>query len=371
MKVLFISPQKEKCGISSYADGLLNELTKLPVEVEKQNIPSNKIDLKNLLLLSGKMDLVHIQYEAAIWTVQGKNLFINFVRKIKKPVVVTLHEIYESDPFSFPYSQINSKIPFFALIKKFRYRLTHANFAFDMKLIRNNFYAKAIHVHNEHQKDILIKKGIAPEIISVLPYGVSANHSLPVKHIRDFWTFGTFGFINPALDYELVLNALSVLKVSWKYMLCGDIRLEEHKYILDNILKTAKNLSIENRIIITGYKNKESFAEYFNELDIYIAPFKFKSSSASLSTAISFGLPIVAPSIPIINDINRRIKCILTYKQSDKEDLLNKINMIIKKDILLKELKQASLTYANKYSIQNEAKNIFELYNKLRKAYAV
>ncbi len=367
INVLWIYPHDKKCGIAGYSETLLSEFRKLSINITIEAPANNYTKLRNILLKTKQADIVHIQYDSSHWMLGKKNLFSKYATRINKPLVVTLHEIYKESPFDYPVSKIKSAVPGGTLFKRWIYKLKHHNIRTENKLCKNNYFSTAIQVHNNFQRNILINKGTKESVVHVIPHGVWKEKYINIESYPKTWRFGTFGFLNNSTDYKTVLTALSKLQINWTYTIGGGARLPEHKHIANDIKNIAKKLSIGNHVNITGYIKNESMDNFFNGLDIYIAPFKFKSSSSSLNRAVSFACPIIASDIPLVKDINKRLKFIETYKVSDNISL-EKIILKLTEDLTIrKSISEKAKEYCLKYSFENEAKNIAKLYKTIKK----
>lgn len=364
-KIAWIYPLKKHCGIAGYSRSLILELKEQQWDIKEYSPPTNKRELKKLLANTENSLAVHVQYDPSFWMTGRACMFRQFSKKLNQSLIVTLHEVYRESPFDYPYSKIFSRIPGITSIKKWRYRRTHPNFTIEQKLYSSNYFAKAIQIHNKYQKEILLSKGVEQNKLFVIPHGVWKLAPVKLRSAPHVWKFGTFGFINPSVNYATVLKALSGLNIKWEYIIGGGTRLEEHRYLIDNIKTLAEHLGIKDRVKITGYLEDESIAVFFKSLDIYLAPFKFKSSSSSLNRAISFGLPVIASKIPLIDEINSRLNFITTYIGGNSQSLASAVNQITQDNSLRTAIMKKTSLYAKKYSFKEEARQISRLYYKL------
>lgn len=306
--------------------------------------------------------LLHIQYEPDLLTKQD---WKRISSQVDIPVVVTLHEVYKQDPFSFPYNRIYSSVPGLTMLKKWIYRRRHPKFAREQALIQKSFFARFVQVHYEFQKQTLVHKGMDADKIHVIPHGVKERHPVSFQSKPGIIQFGTFGFLNPSLDYEFALRCLAKLEIPWKYSIGGGPRLPEHRQIADSILHLSEKLKIRDKIEITGYLSEDEMDTFLQATNIYLAPFKFKSSSGSLMHAISYGLPVIAPDLDIIREINQRVPLVEIYRLDDEQDFRKALTRISNNTQQRKRLMEHSRHYAEEYSFKNEAVRISEIYKNL------
>ena len=364
-KILFIFPQKQPCGILDYSESLLTALGKYGFEIKTAAPPSDSSRLDALLADAENYNIIHVQYDAAYWTVNGKNIFSTFAKTVSKPIVITLHEVYDQNPFDFPYDSVRSLVPGLAVLKRFLYRKRHPNFTSELELCKQNYFAKTIIVHNEFQKETLIKKGVAGDIIRVIPHGVWDSKKSPFRANPQKWVFGTFGFISPSVDYAVALEALSSLNIDWEYVIGGGPRRAEQAPLVDEITHCAEKLGVRSRVKLTGPVEEEKIPDFFQTLDIYLAPFKFKSSSGSLNRALSAALPCVAPRIPLTEEMNVRVPALALYEQDDLQSMRSVIQKLTGDVKYRIQCVQHSCEYAERYSFTHEAEQLFRLYGKI------
>lgn len=330
MKILWIYPDKQKCGISIYSHDYIQELEK-KCEIITAD-PDELMELSVFLKKVENADLVHIQYETSFFIKKGKDTFLQLLKCIRKPIIVSLHEIYEEFPGIYPRSKISGPellIPF----KKMLYDLKHPVQTAFLKHCNVNFGAKLILVHQLFQKAIIQKKCNGFQHIEVLPH--------PVKMLAQkqpfSWTdgqiirFGSTGFINPGYDYPLLFSVLSQINTKWKFTWIGGIRNDEHNFLLNEIKQEIIKNNWQERFLITGWVSEKEQKELLNNTDIYLALFKHRSSSGTLSRAIGSLKPIIATEIPLTEEICSSFS---GQKYSPlvlvKNDPLNVVNCIYK-----------------------------------------
>ncbi len=362
MSVLFVSPAKQPCGIHDYSRALSAEIAGQGMDVRVAPPAQSPAHLKNLFGVAAECDLVHVQFDPAHWQDLSHNWYFDFAKQIRKPLIVTLHEVYDENPFAYPYSGIRSAVPGMAWIKRWIYRKRHPGLALERKLRKNAYAADALIVHNQHQKAILVRSGIKTEKIHVVPHGVWKAPTAPLRQEASVWRIGTFGFINPSSDFETVLQALSRLGLPWQYQIGGGPRITEHDIHMNQLLARINDPALRNRVTVTGRIPEPDLDAFFLGLDLYIAPFKFKSSSGSLHRAIAHGLPIIGPEIALIADLNSRMPVVAAYKPGDPDSLALVIETILTSPGRRAESATASRRYAQAFSFEHEAKETVGLY---------
>jgi hypothetical protein len=167
LKIGWIFQSDKMCGISFYAHKYVAALENLItiIQIDPLDIILHK---KEAMALLHQCDMVHIQYETSLFFYKNRDRYDELCNSIKCPVVVSLHEVYDDFPDVFPRRLIKGTAPVRA-IKKIIYDLRHPVQTALTKHISQSFYAEKIFVHSNFQKEILIKKNIAPAKMIILP----------------------------------------------------------------------------------------------------------------------------------------------------------------------------------------------------------
>lgn len=137
--------------------------------------------------------------------------------------------------------------------------------------------------------------------LSPLPVFEKNTQTLPGKEIarkqlgvppRDFVAL-FFGIVRPYKGLNILLQSIADLKDQKQnvhLIIAGEIWGEKHQYqALIEQLNIRSNVTIHDK-----YIPDHMVPMYFSAADVFIAPYISGSQSASLRTALSYGLPIVA-----------------------------------------------------------------------------
>lgn len=370
MKILWIFPFKLNCGISIYSRNYICELVG-KCEIICKDPHDWLYNKKSIIKEINEVDAVHIQYETSFFMHKGADFFPDLVSKINKPLIVSLHEVYDEFPDVYPKKKISGNrilIPLKRIVYDFRHPIQSAF----VKHSKMNFRADVILVHQNYQKKILIEKGIEPDKVNTMPFPVkrsNQNTGLVWKK-KQVLRLGATGFINPAYDYELLLLTLEKLDIDWKFTWIGGLRNNDQKQILDNLENMIIKKNWEKKFIISGWVSEGEQNELLSEIDIYLALFKYRSSSASLATAIGAIRPIIATPIPLTVDINSSWqKDVGPFLISDNEPvkIIESIKKILNDDKYRDGLLQNASEYAEQNSFNNMAESMISLYKRLTK----
>jgi glycosyltransferase involved in cell wall biosynthesis len=365
MKVQWLYPENRKCGISIYSHDYMREL-KNKCTVIPQDISTVADKVEPLLIRKDSADLVHIQYETSFFLKKGRDFYFRLLSKIKVPVIVTLHEVYEEFPQVFPKSKISGRGPLL-FIKQFVYDYKHPLQTAYLKHCSRSFGADLILVHHRYHKDILIEKGIKPELIEILQFPVkkSANEINFKWKAGETVLLGSTGFINPGYDYQLLFSVLEKMESDWKFIWIGGLRNNENEQVLENLKQMIISREWQTRFIITGWVSDEKQNELLEKLDIYLSLFKYRSSSATVSRAIGALKPVIATEIPMIKEMN---ECddespVLAVKK-DPESVIWVIRKIMEDSRFREDLLWKVRKYSENRYFSNMAERLLSIYGR-------
>lgn len=170
---------------------------------------------------------------------------------------------------------------------------------------------KKILKNNNHTKVVLV-----PNMITEIP---NKESSLNKKNII------TISRLDPGKKNDDIIKAFSKLnEKDWKLYIIGD------GVEYNNLVKLIKELDLEDRVILTGYKNKKEIEEYLLKSSIFLMASITEGLPMVLLEAMSYGVPCIAyetasgTSDIIKDNINGYI-----IKNRNEEEYINKIEKLI------------------------------------------
>ena len=365
MKIAWLFPVKQKCGISFYSQEYVNSLKEF-VDVEIFDIYKCLDDSESYVKKLNSFDSIHIQYETSFFLNGNNKRYKQFCSQITKPVIVSLHEVYEEFPGVFPRSEIIGK-GFVRKLKENIYDVRHPFQTLYNQHVSNSFHADKILVHANFQEDILTKKGIQKEKIEIIPMPIKEiAHFKPVAEPQDSGkdktlNLSSLGFINLNYDYQLLFDILEKLETPWHFTWIGGIRREEDSSILNDLKKEISEREWDNKFIITGWVTDKKRNELLAQTDIYLALFSARSSSLSLATAIGARRIIIATALPFSQEMveNAPIMCLTP---SDSKPIIENINRIINDNSLQNAYLNTINEYIRQHSFREMSKKLTEIY---------
>ena len=197
-----------------------------------------------------------------------------------------------------------------------------------------NFGADLVLVHHHYHKKILTESGlILQNEVLALPVKISSE-SIPFKWTSDHEIhLGSTGFINPQFNYDLLFSILKKLDKKWRFTWIGGIRNSEQQELFNRIMSTLNQNGWDNQFRITGWVSEEEQSRFLKELDIYMALFSNRASSASLNRAIGALIPIIATQLPLTEEINSPHCSPLVVIPPECESAIDAINSILTRKV--------------------------------------
>lgn len=309
LKIIFVAswPPKQ-CGIATFTQDLrkavlkystesvgfivaINDIRKryeydasVKCEIDQENLDS--LDKAVRYINESGADVVSIQHEFGIWGGFDGEFVKYFIKKIKMPVVTTLHTV--------PLLKSAKR-------RENRVRLIKAMAKYSAKVTVMIEWAKE-QLQNEY--------GIPQNKIEIVPHGapfVEPAYSARAKEEFGFVgkkIISTFGLISPNKGINFVVEAMpKILKKhpDAVYLILGQPHpASPQAKIYHNKLKQLVNkLNLKKRVLfVDRYLKTEEVIKYLQATDIYITPYLVPEqvSSGTLTFAVVAGKCIVSTS---------------------------------------------------------------------------
>lgn len=373
MKVAFCSAfNRNKDGIADYSGYLAAELKKR-VEIQEVKldyyIPENSYYLQKARE-ANFADIIHIQFNYIYFNgdLPYRNKFCLFLKHLKKPVVVTVHEI------KIGYEPITSGITSGFRRLVFNNTLFFWNF-WSLAYQRNIFKRiDKVIAHTKEQYRIITRLVKNQDKIIIIPHGIPIigleNKNIPgleskkALNLEGKRVLSIFGFINKRKGYELVLGCLAQLPEDIVLVIAGGPMSDNFtdRQYSNFIERKISALGLKERVRLTGYLKPQDIPEVMAATDICLAPFKSLSASGALSLCLGYNKPIIASDIDVHREINNRFKCLEMFRQGDGQDFFEKIKGLLNNPGRSSELAKASQAYSNEFSYSKIAEKTVLLY---------
>lgn len=187
-------------------------------------------------------------------------------------------------------------------------------------------------IKNKHTKVVLV-----PNMLYYIP---SKQSKLDKKNII------TISRLDYGKRNDDIIKAFSKIKEKdWKLYIIGDGK--EFNSLNDLI----NDLNMNDRIILTGYKNKEEIEEYMLNSSLFLMASETEGLPMVLLEAMSYGIPCIAYEVASgVNDIIDNNKTGYIIKNRNEEEYIEKVEKVINDSKLRNELGIGAKNKTNEFS---------------------
>ena len=242
--------------------------------------------------------------------------------------------------------------------------------------------ADHIIVHLESQKEILLRLGLTPERVSVIPHGtkiIEVDREASRRRLGlplDGKILLMFGFVKPHKCLHVAVEALNIIRKEYEnayLFIAGGLAptaSEEHRRYADSLRKKIEELDLEENVIFPNkYYPDEDVPYIFSACDIVLFPYyeEDRSSSGSLHLAIGAGKPVIASRIPKFEEL-KHISDELLVLPYNSEVIAKLALRIFKEPNFRNHIIGRTEAYRKLTSWENTARKHLELYSRLIKA---
>jgi glycosyltransferase involved in cell wall biosynthesis len=416
MKILHLSTWKERCGIATYTEQLVDSLNQLgisndvyPVDRMKLSyfsLPEIKDHYRIFCERAQAFDLIHIQHEHGFFhgsypfnvSVKIFSLILTNLKKTRKPVFVTFHTepaylVLENEKsvqastgptgtelrvFDLQNAGLKSKI----VLKAKKY-VAQAQWQMSIaKFFREGSQFQAI-VHSRKSRLQLIKSGFSESSIQIITHAFpernrefeSQDAQLVKKKLgfaAESIVLSIFGFVSGYKGYEVAIQSLRHLPDNFVLAIIGGPHPEaaESEKALDDVFRAIElagvgESAIAERVIITGYVDTDQLKEFHLATDICLAPYLPSNISASgaLTWALTSGKPVIASNIPAFKELNQAANCLVLFQPTAHRELAWHIERVSHNDHIQKELVNNAAAYVQSHSWGETTKKLQILYS--------
>ena len=210
--------------------------------------------------------------------------------------------------------------------------------------------AQEHHYHNNNKKFLIKNKHTKVVLVPNMLYYIPSKQSkLDKKNII------TISRLDCGKRNDDIIRAFSKIKEKdWKLYIIGDGKE------FNNLNKLINDLNMNDRIILTGYKNKEEIEEYMLKSSLFLMASETEGLPMVLLEAMSYGIPCIAYEIASgVNDIIDNNKNGYIIKNRNEEEYIEKIEKVINDSKLRNELGIEAKNKANEFS-KEKIVNIWE-----------
>ncbi|QZY56509.1 glycosyltransferase family 4 protein [Crassaminicella profunda] len=231
---------------------------------------------------------------------------------------------------------------------------------------------KIITTSNHSKKDIERYFHLPKEKVSVIYYAPDkifrpleknkAKEIIKEKYgIKNKFILYVGGF-SSRKNIERLIRAFHMIhnefEEEYKLVILGDTSLT-----YESLNKLVKELSIEEKVIFTGFVEKKTILYFYNGCEAFVYPSLYEGFSLPPLEAAACGVPIITSKVSSIPEIMGN--CCIYINPYDVINIAQTIyDTIIDKDLRMK-LSQQSLKHSKKYSWKRTSEEIVEVYKHL------
>lgn len=309
VRALYISTYiPRKCGIATFTKDLTNAINllnplalariaamdnkiseglKYPHEVKyrlRQEVPEDYDEVVNYVNETGEVDIVVIQHEFGIFGGESGGLILEFMEKLQKPVVVTLHTVLEKPTPAT--KEIVKRIG-----KKAEYVVVMLDAAAEM--LANKYKV-------DRRKVIVIPHGV-PDI----PRLTDGKKKLGLQQ-KVVMTSANLVSRSKGIEYVIAAMPEIIKEIpELIYLVVGEthpvVKLAEGEKYRHKLKQMAKDLNLGRHVrFINKYLPLPRLIAYIGASDIYITPYLDPQQAASGSLAYAIGAGKVCVSTPYL-----------------------------------------------------------------------
>ncbi len=149
----------------------------------------------------------------------------------------------------------------------------------------------------------------------------------------------TAGILNRGKNIETLIEGLPKIEVNNVYILIvGDSSTEPDFCYRNSLLRLVKKFGVENRVIFTGWLEKEDLWGIYLASDLFILPSLNEGMPNAMLEALGCGLPCIGSNIPGIKDILHHKE--LMFEPTDEEGMISKIRHLFSDQHYFEETKK-------------------------------
>lgn len=375
LKIVLVSswPPKQ-CGIATFAEDLraailkfdntsivniaaINDIRKkyeyesvVKCEIDQENLDS--LDKAARYINESGADVVSLQHEFGIWGGFEGEFVSYFLKKLKMPVVVSLHTV----PLINTAKRRENRIRLIKLMAKFS--------------------KKTIVVIDEAEKQLADEYKIPVKKIETIPHGAPDMEFVEAEKGKEKIGLGgkkvisTFGLITPSKGFEYAIEAMPKILAKHPeavYQILGRPHPTNNQAqgYYQKIQQRAKELKLENNIIfVNKYLSIEEIIKYLQGTDIYITPYVVPEqvSSGTLSYAVVAGRCVVSTRYAHANEMLKDGRGVF-IEMKNSDDIAEKINNLFDNPEEIKKKQKLAYEYGRRFTWPKVAEKYYKVFS--------
>jgi glycosyltransferase involved in cell wall biosynthesis len=374
MKVSFCAPwDRERDGVADYSKEFVDALRRNGAGVDIIKLEpyiGDRAHYRSLAEKANAGDLVHVQFNYSYFNgeLPYRNRFVYFARLLKRPLVMTAHEV------RIGYEPVHAGIDNTA--KRMIFNNTILFWDMWSKMYHRKMYdsASKIIVHTDGQAKKVSSLIHCQDKVVVIPHGIPkapakdmALDSASAKSAMGLSgkTVVTIpGFINRRKGYETAIDAIAGLPDDAVLLIAGGKMTENavDRGYYNSLMRAIFEKGLSGRVVVTGCFKEEDLPRIMASTDICLAPFSSDAASGALGRCIAYNKPIVASDTPVNREINERVPCLELFRSGDPRDLSEKIRGLLADKEKAAGLVELTKRYSERYGFDSMAGETLKVY---------
>ena len=372
MKVAYILPISWG-GIPHYTAELANATSKYAdVVVLKPKDSNDELFSDDIEVINAFEPMQFSRYhKTKVFSIKNSINFFSFrnIKQINEIKLDVIHfpELYpQSSIFAFLYG-IHKRYPtvctlhatFESIFKDCPYGIISIISRFTKSLVKSD----KIIVHTDQDKNTLIKRGVNPTKIAVIPHGVYSLFK-KYKNRNNAWSQENcilfFGYIGGNKGVEYLIKAVPIVSQvipDIKVIIAGEGNFSKYSKLIEDSSKFE---------IYNGFIPNEKVPELFQRAKIVMLPYTYhRGHSGVLNIAFAFGKPAIVTNVGSLPEMVEYGKSGLIIPPKNSEALAEAIIKLLKDDKLRRKISRNALKRAEELSWDNIAKMHMKVYEEV------
>jgi glycosyltransferase involved in cell wall biosynthesis len=386
MRVAQISTWQTACGIAGYTEALVEALPMagidpliVPIDRTVTTYLTEselRAHFRTLAEKAADAEVIHLQHEfsflqgpfGAATSIKIFGSLLADVCAAGRPLVVTFH----SNPSFLP--SLHDSLRGFgrnALLTTLWRTRVAPHFTAGTKV-------RAV-VHTRASRLALVRSGIAPSTITVIPQGVPdidrttlAPEEARALKVRlgfapEAVVLSMFGFVSQYKGYSTAVSALARLPKDHILAIVGGVHPYSRERATEEVLRDVDKRRVRDRVRITGFLPRDAVRDYYRVTAVSLAPYDDVglSSSAALTWALSARRPVVASRIPAFVELQEAYSCLQLVSPRSARELALAVRTVREDHELRSRLVEGAERYATDNSWARTAIRHADLYKTL------
>lgn len=196
-------------------------------------------------------------------------------------------------------------------------------------------------LYNDYKEFLKNNKHTKVELVPNMLYEIpKCNSKLDKKNII------TISRLDYGKKNDDIIKSFSKIKESnWKLYIIGDGKE------FNNLKKLINDLNLKNKVILTGYKNKEEINKYMLDSSLFLMASITEGLPMVLLEAMSYGIPCIAYDVPSgVNDIIEDGRNGYIIKNRNEIEYIKRIEEVINDSKLRNDLGTNAKEKAKEFS---------------------